>query len=162
MVTKLGKKAPAKAKSSATKAKPSSTPSTPLKRGSNAVKFDPAQSDKNLAEFSTPLAKRSNVASPPLSAHAAPAAGRKATGITANTWLDLDDNEVTLRRFDMNMEYGPSSGLSRLDRWQRAEKLGKSPPKEILHLLQGNDVSKDGAWENVTRRILIEQGQIAA
>jgi len=39
------------------------------------------------------------------------------------------------RQFDLNMKYGPSIGLSRLEKWERAKSYGKDPPGEIGDLL---------------------------
>lgn len=80
------------------------------------------------------------------------------------------------------MTYGPCSGLTRLERWYRADKLGKNPPLYIRDILidaakqqqdifNNNNTSKSSqskqptvsqvsAWHNVTRRILHEQGQM--
>ncbi|KAF9038554.1 DNA polymerase delta, subunit 4-domain-containing protein [Panaeolus papilionaceus] len=41
-----------------------------------------------------------------------------------------------LRVFDNTYEYGPCVGMSRLDRWERAEALGLNPPKEVYDILQ--------------------------
>ncbi|VDB98684.1 unnamed protein product [Peniophora sp. CBMAI 1063] len=40
-----------------------------------------------------------------------------------------------LRVFDMNYEYGPCIGVTRLQRWQRAEALGLDPPREVFEIL---------------------------
>ncbi|KAI6113104.1 DNA polymerase delta, subunit 4-domain-containing protein [Pisolithus croceorrhizus] len=40
-----------------------------------------------------------------------------------------------LRFFDMTYEYGPCVGMTRLERWERAEALGLNPPPEIRHIL---------------------------
>jgi len=47
-----------------------------------------------------------------------------------------------LRIFDLSYEYGPCVGITRLDRWERAEALGLNPPveiKEILTTQQGKE-----------------------
>mmetsp|Transcript_19021 Transcript_19021/g.48586 ORF Transcript_19021/g.48586 Transcript_19021/m.48586 type:complete len:113 (+) Transcript_19021:145-483(+) len=44
--------------------------------------------------------------------------------------------ENVLREFDNNRRYGPSVGLSRLARWERAEELGLSPLSDIPALLE--------------------------
>ena len=36
-----------------------------------------------------------------------------------------------LRVFDMTSKYGPSVGISRLQRWERAKKWGLNPPTEV-------------------------------
>ena len=59
---------------------------------------------------------------------------------------DYDANEQLLRQFDMNMAYGPCTGLSRLERWQRAEAWGLKPPKEIENLLKSGVASPNFLW----------------
>jgi kynureninase len=34
-------------------------------------------------------------------------------GVLKHTWTDLTDDEILLRRWDMNMAYGPCTGLTR-------------------------------------------------
>ncbi|XVE62356.1 hypothetical protein DITRI_Ditri06bG0111700 [Diplodiscus trichospermus] len=53
---------------------------------------------------------------------------------------EFDEQEQMLRQFDMNMAYGPCLGITRLARWERAQKLGLNPPKEIENLLKGGKV----------------------
>ncbi|KAL4078692.1 DNA polymerase delta, subunit 4-domain-containing protein [Scleroderma yunnanense] len=40
-----------------------------------------------------------------------------------------------LRVFDMSSEYGPCIGMTRLERWERAETLGLKPPPEVRQIL---------------------------
>ncbi|XP_062350836.1 DNA polymerase delta subunit 4 [Cinclus cinclus] len=40
-----------------------------------------------------------------------------------------------LRRFDLSWEYGPCTGITRLQRWERAQELGLSPPGSIRDAL---------------------------
>ncbi|XP_075569250.1 DNA polymerase delta subunit 4 [Pelecanus crispus] len=40
-----------------------------------------------------------------------------------------------LRRFDLAWEYGPCTGITRLQRWERAQALGLSPPDPIRDAL---------------------------
>ncbi|KAM3327001.1 hypothetical protein P3S67_002127 [Capsicum chacoense] len=65
--------------------------------------------------------------------------------------LDLkdnyDQNEEVLRQFDMNMVYGPCLGMSRLNRWERAKKLGLNPPTEVERLLKSTKVGKECLWD---------------
>lgn len=67
-----------------------------------------------------------------------------------NLYIDnYDEHEEVLRQFDMNMAYGPCIGMSRLDRWERAQKLGKNPPKEVKALLKREKVSAaECLWES--------------
>ncbi|KAK7206055.1 DNA polymerase delta, subunit 4-domain-containing protein [Myxozyma melibiosi] len=56
---------------------------------------------------------------------------------------DLSTVEKVLKRFDLDSRFGPSYGMSRLERWIRAEKLGFEPPKEVHTILtsrEGRDV----------------------
>lgn len=39
-------------------------------------------------------------------------------------------NEI-LRIFDLSYEYGPCLGVSRLERWERAQKAGLNPPIQV-------------------------------
>ncbi|KAI0351351.1 hypothetical protein OH77DRAFT_1429900, partial [Trametes cingulata] len=48
-----------------------------------------------------------------------------------------------LRVFDLSYEYGPCVGISRLDRWERAEALGLNPPPEVKEILMTKEGSTD-------------------
>ncbi|KAK8038733.1 hypothetical protein PG993_007144 [Apiospora rasikravindrae] len=48
---------------------------------------------------------------------------------------DLSQAEKVLRYFDVSSQYGPCVGITRLRRWQRADKLGLNPPPEVLAVL---------------------------
>ncbi|GAA5966501.1 hypothetical protein JCM21900_001868 [Sporobolomyces salmonicolor] len=48
----------------------------------------------------------------------------------------MDDIEIILRQFDASEEYGPASRISRLERFERAEKLGLQPDPEIGEILR--------------------------
>ncbi|KAK9240871.1 DNA polymerase delta, subunit 4-domain-containing protein [Lipomyces kononenkoae] len=45
-----------------------------------------------------------------------------------------------LKNFDLTAAYGPTVGMTRLQRWRRAEKLGLKPPEVVYKIL----VSKEG------------------
>uniref|UniRef100_A0A452I092 DNA polymerase delta 4, accessory subunit n=1 Tax=Gopherus agassizii TaxID=38772 RepID=A0A452I092_9SAUR len=40
-----------------------------------------------------------------------------------------------LKQFDLSWEYGPCTGITRLQRWERAESLGLSPPLVVRETL---------------------------
>ncbi|CAM5149212.1 unnamed protein product [Natator depressus] len=40
-----------------------------------------------------------------------------------------------LKQFDLSWEYGPCTGITRLQRWERAESLGLSPPVTVRETL---------------------------
>ncbi|KAI0485515.1 hypothetical protein F4859DRAFT_471487 [Xylaria cf. heliscus] len=48
---------------------------------------------------------------------------------------DLSLAEKILRYWDVSSQYGPCVGVSRLKRWQRADRLGLNPPVEVLAVL---------------------------
>ncbi|KAH9832550.1 DNA polymerase delta, subunit 4-domain-containing protein [Rhodofomes roseus] len=48
-----------------------------------------------------------------------------------------------LRVFDMSYEYGPCVGVTRLERWNRAEALGLNPPPEVKEILLTKAGSED-------------------
>ncbi|KAL8397120.1 hypothetical protein RB594_004001 [Gaeumannomyces avenae] len=48
---------------------------------------------------------------------------------------DLGVDEKVLRYFDVSSQYGPCIGISRIRRWNRAERLGLRPPIEVLAIL---------------------------
>ena len=58
-----------------------------------------------------------------------------------------DKNETVLRQFDMNMAYGPCLGMTRLARWERAQRLGLNPPEEIETLLIKGKARPDCLWD---------------
>ncbi|XP_046572807.1 DNA polymerase delta subunit 4-like [Haliotis rubra] len=43
-----------------------------------------------------------------------------------------------LRQFDLTLEFGPCSGITRMERWARAEKHGLNPPQGVKDLLEQN------------------------
>lgn len=51
--------------------------------------------------------------------------------------------EQVLKLFDFMSEYGPTGGISRLERWNRAEKLGKQPPQLIKQILLTKEGQND-------------------
>ncbi|KAK7400221.1 hypothetical protein VNO78_11421 [Psophocarpus tetragonolobus] len=64
---------------------------------------------------------------------------------------DLEDeykeSEVALRQFDLNAVYGPCLGMTRLARWERAQRLGLNPPPEIETLLKSGKVQTQPLWD---------------
>ncbi|KAJ1394866.1 DNA-polymerase delta, subunit 4 [Sesbania bispinosa] len=60
---------------------------------------------------------------------------------------ECNDNEALLRQFDLNMAYGPCLGMTRLARWERAQKLGLNPPQEIERLLKSGKVQAESLWD---------------
>ncbi|KAG0030350.1 hypothetical protein BGZ81_002785 [Podila clonocystis] len=54
---------------------------------------------------------------------------------------DLTETEKVLRQFDLTSKYGPCIDITRLERWERASRLGLKPPQEIKDTLL-----KNSAW----------------
>ncbi|XP_037373376.1 DNA polymerase delta subunit 4 [Talpa occidentalis] len=51
--------------------------------------------------------------------------------------VDVDQTELELlRQFDLAGQYGPCTGITRLQRWHRAQQMGLGPPLEVHQLLQ--------------------------
>nr|XP_021540783.1 DNA polymerase delta subunit 4 isoform X1 [Neomonachus schauinslandi] len=51
--------------------------------------------------------------------------------------LSVDEAELELlRQFDLAWQYGPCTGITRLQRWYRAEQMGLEPPPEVRQVLQ--------------------------
>lgn len=50
--------------------------------------------------------------------------------------------EDFLARFDGNRDYGPYLGISRMTRWNRAQKFGDNPPQEVMDILK-DDLEKN-------------------
>ncbi|KAK9904072.1 hypothetical protein WJX75_003766 [Coccomyxa subellipsoidea] len=76
------------------------------------------------------------------------------TGVQAHPSTSEDHADLTaaskdLKNFDLAMKYGPCTGLTRLARWHRAEKLGLHPPPEIKQILEGlpdNHALQNNVW----------------
>ncbi|KAG5368010.1 DNA polymerase delta subunit 4 [Yarrowia sp. C11] len=61
---------------------------------------------------------------------------------------NVNDCEKILKNFDFTIDYGPVAGLTRLERWERANKLGLNPPAVVKKIL----VTKQGETENVYKQ----------
>lgn len=61
-----------------------------------------------------------------------------------------NDIHHILRIFDLSSKYGPSVGVSRLQRWERSKKWGLNPPDEIKEILMTEQGEDDQSYrENV-------------
>ncbi|KAM5247054.1 DNA polymerase delta subunit 4 [Ctenodactylus gundi] len=43
-----------------------------------------------------------------------------------------------LRQFDLTWQYGPCTGITRLQRWHRAQQMGLEPPPEVHQVLKSH------------------------
>jgi DNA polymerase delta subunit 4 len=48
-----------------------------------------------------------------------------------------------LRNFDLSPRYGPCVGMTRMERYKRAEKMGLHPPPEVLKILETEEGERD-------------------
>ncbi|XP_076435042.1 DNA polymerase delta subunit 4-like [Babylonia areolata] len=48
---------------------------------------------------------------------------------------DANPDLETLKQFDLCLDYGPCIGITRLERWERAQKHGLNPPARVRELL---------------------------
>ncbi|KAF8342627.1 DNA polymerase delta, subunit 4-domain-containing protein [Cantharellus anzutake] len=60
-----------------------------------------------------------------------------------------------LRMFDLSYEYGPCVGVTRLERWERAQSLGLNPPPEVKEILQTQEGQTD---EKYSRDVFCHEG----
>ncbi|XP_003726057.2 DNA polymerase delta subunit 4 [Strongylocentrotus purpuratus] len=49
----------------------------------------------------------------------------------------------TLREFDLNWRYGPCTGITRLERWERAESHDQNPSPQIKDLILEHEDDED-------------------
>ena len=61
--------------------------------------------------------------------------------------------ERQLLVFDLTNKYGPCTGLTRLERWERAEKLGLDPPRAVKDIVESAEEPRrttlnTATWEN--------------
>mmetsp|Transcript_18737 Transcript_18737/g.41044 ORF Transcript_18737/g.41044 Transcript_18737/m.41044 type:complete len:105 (-) Transcript_18737:150-464(-) len=63
---------------------------------------------------------------------------------------DSERIDSVLKAFDLCPKYGPCAGVSRLERWDRANKFGLNPPlqvREIIKDLPSDDPRLQSLWE---------------
>ncbi|CAH3191054.1 unnamed protein product, partial [Porites evermanni] len=54
---------------------------------------------------------------------------------TKDQELNLEKALLVLKEFDLDSEYGPCIGITRLERWERAEEYGLYPPREVKSII---------------------------
>ncbi|GFR49919.1 hypothetical protein Agub_g12027 [Astrephomene gubernaculifera] len=59
----------------------------------------------------------------------------RSIGEGAVSRADLTEDEQKLRKFDLQTKFGPCAGLTRLERWERAQKFGLAPPEEVRDII---------------------------
>lgn len=69
---------------------------------------------------------------------------------TTGYWKEMDDPELILAQFDVDTKFGPTLGMTRLERWERAERFGLEPPTVVKELLLAGESDKKSTasiWE---------------
>lgn len=51
--------------------------------------------------------------------------------------------ETILKLFDLEADYGPAAGLTRMERWERASKWGLNPPQAVYDILMTIEGEKE-------------------
>lgn len=54
-------------------------------------------------------------------------------------YVGADQDEYRLEQFNANPDFGPCVGIGRERRWKNADKLGLSPPIDVLDLIYSGD-----------------------
>jgi DNA polymerase delta subunit 4 len=84
----------------------------------------------------------------PKSSQESPTA-RRIANVKASAVVPLrQDVKYMLKQFDLDSRFGPCIGLSRIERWNRAEKLGLNPDLQIKEMaeMSGN---KEALWHGI-------------
>jgi DNA polymerase delta subunit 4 len=55
---------------------------------------------------------------------------------------DVDEDQQVLKNFDLTWEYGPCMGITRMERWNRADKHELNPPQSIKDLIEQHKKDK--------------------
>mmetsp|Transcript_29927 Transcript_29927/g.51181 ORF Transcript_29927/g.51181 Transcript_29927/m.51181 type:complete len:148 (-) Transcript_29927:159-602(-) len=142
--------APKRGRASPSTASKSSKRKSPAERGQASVRslFQRASSsaehaDKDSGEEEVAAAEE---------ATGGGALGPTAAKTTQPPALPLTDEEArVLRDFDLDMRYGPCVGPTRLERWQRAKRLGLEPPtavSDLLHARPEADAANASIWQH--------------
>ncbi|KAF2734923.1 hypothetical protein EJ04DRAFT_512080 [Polyplosphaeria fusca] len=66
----------------------------------------------------------------------------------------LSMHEKILREWDMSAQYGPCTGIARLKRWKRAQRLDLNPPLEVLAVLLREE---DGPGKYTVQRSHVDE-----
>ncbi|PVG00756.1 hypothetical protein CPB86DRAFT_824121 [Serendipita vermifera] len=84
---------------------------------------------------------------------AKPSAGAK-SGISQTIHTEGETKfQKILRVFDLSYEYGPCVGVTRLERWERAQAMGLNPPKEVHDILLTQEGQNELANNVFDRRV---------
>ncbi|KAL2160154.1 hypothetical protein VTH06DRAFT_1809 [Thermothelomyces fergusii] len=87
---------------------------------------------------------------------------RKAKAVHRKHTGGLTTGEKVLRYFDVNSQYGPCVGITRLKRWQRAQRLGLNPPIEVLAVLLKEEAKGNAAIEKAHMDELLNSAAVGS
>ncbi|XP_004437754.1 DNA polymerase delta subunit 4 isoform X4 [Diceros bicornis minor] len=90
---------------------------------------------KRLITDSYPVVKRREGPAAHCKGELAPELGEEAQPLSVDVSVDEAELEL-LRQFDLAWQYGPCTGITRLQRWHRAKQMGLEPPPEVRQVLQ--------------------------
>jgi len=71
------------------------------------------------------------------------ATGNIKPGTSADAKNVQNNHFQLLREFDLDWKFGPCSGITRLERWERAANFGLNPPLDIQNLITSNINNKE-------------------
>lgn len=77
---------------------------------------------------------------------ALPGKGPQADEATPTPSMSAAQAEKVLAAFDLDFAFGPSVGLSRAERFERAQQLGLSPPAEVRIALSVTSVAAESVF----------------
>ncbi|KAK3777303.1 hypothetical protein RRG08_017441 [Elysia crispata] len=98
--------------------------------GTTCTIYQRVPSEISMASISNAFVQRKRIARKSKKESAT----RNEPSTSATDFATKKDHDV-LKQFDLTLEYGPCIGISRLDRWERAEKHGLNPPSEVKDLV---------------------------
>lgn len=81
--------------------------------------------------------RKPNVAAQPAKIELKKPATAEATAVDAQREAELEK----LRQFDLDPTFGPCVGLSRMQRWERAQKNGLAPPQHVREIIVAHEQS---------------------
>ncbi|KAM0348082.1 hypothetical protein ACHAPU_004585 [Fusarium lateritium] len=74
----------------------------------------------------------------------------------------VSQGERVLRYFDVSSQYGPCIGMSRMKRWNRADRLGLQPPIEVLAVLLKEESKGNTSIERAHMDEILNSASVAA
>ncbi|KAL2265327.1 hypothetical protein VTJ83DRAFT_6427 [Remersonia thermophila] len=89
-------------------------------------------------------------------------ASRRAKEVHKRNTEDLSTTEKVLRYFDVSSQYGPCVGITRIKRWQRAQRLGLNPPIEVLAVLLMEEAKGNSDIEQAHMDVLLNSTAVGS